>query len=280
MPTPRGGTASYYRPETVAIVRRIRELRRQTRSADDWLWRLWIEGYPVEILPWAKRRLEASAKKIEDVRRDVSRKDLAQHVAKRRTFDGRTISPKQEVGLLDAALSAGAGKADGFQPSAFGTLLKVAGLSPQRFPHPEVELVEMLAVERQSELVASATEDEAEQARRDWQAIARLVETAEAVDWAASMPAIEPAIARITGEQSDPPSWRARKANRARPQGAPATIGLLLDQWRDYDGRAMMLAFLIGARRDRNRSKRITELIALADWALSLFPRKEQASNA
>jgi hypothetical protein len=43
------GTLSLYPPVTVAMIRRLDELAAERRDADEWLWRLWLEGYPIEI---------------------------------------------------------------------------------------------------------------------------------------------------------------------------------------------------------------------------------------
>jgi len=145
------------------------------------------------------------------------------------------------------------------------------------FPLPEAELLELLSLKRQAEVLTKATEDEAEQAHRDWQAIERIVAAAERVDWDTVMPVVEPAIAKITGSPSDPPSWKARKARRQRPR-RPDIVKRLLELWGDFDHRAALLAFLIGARRDEATSKRITELLVLVERALSLFPRTTRNS--
>jgi hypothetical protein len=278
VPTPRGGTATYYPPETPAIIRRVRELQRQSRSAAEWLWRLWLEGQPVEMLPWARRRLEALASKVEKARGTVTSEELQEYAKRRRVYDGRTMSPSQEAELLDAALDTVIGEFTAIERAdTFYTLLKVAGLPDTgAFPLPELELIELLSPRRQAAVVIEATEDEAEQARRDWQAIERIVMAAERVDWDAVMPAVRPFIAKVTGAPPDPPSWRARKAKRKKPRPPPAIVGRLLETWRNFNGRAMVLAFLIGARRDEATSKRITELFAQVEWVLSLFPRTQR----
>src|SRR4051812_47898699 len=48
------GTVAFYRAESVPMIQRLAELRRQGRDADAWLWGLWLDpaGYPMDIRPW------------------------------------------------------------------------------------------------------------------------------------------------------------------------------------------------------------------------------------
>src|SRR5438046_842692 len=48
---PGPGNEAVYPPITLSMVRRIDELRRESpRDIDDWLWTLWLERYPVDIV--------------------------------------------------------------------------------------------------------------------------------------------------------------------------------------------------------------------------------------
>lgn len=58
------GNEAVYPPIAVEMVRRLHELRRQSRDMDEWRWQLWLGGYPVEIVGWCRRRLEAFAPTI------------------------------------------------------------------------------------------------------------------------------------------------------------------------------------------------------------------------
>jgi hypothetical protein len=60
------GSQAFYPPITIAMVRRINELRRQTRDMDEWRWRLWLDAYPIDIVRWCRQRLLNYAEIISD----------------------------------------------------------------------------------------------------------------------------------------------------------------------------------------------------------------------
>jgi len=64
------GTASYYPPIAVPMIKRLDELRQKTRNPDEWLWRLWLEDFPADILLWTDERLAAEQKKLAPIRND------------------------------------------------------------------------------------------------------------------------------------------------------------------------------------------------------------------
>jgi hypothetical protein len=272
------GNASYYRPETIEIVRRLLELCTESHNADDWLWRLWLEGHPVEMQGWVGERLGKLTMKLAV---DWQSREVVEAVATElaNQSSGRVRKTNEVTkDLADLLLSAARSDADinELTEGVFDALRKIGGLPlSAAFPLFDVDLFDLFSLDRQAKIIAKATDDEVEQARRDWQTITRLAAVVESVDWSAVVPIIEPAIASIIGAPPEPPSWRARKARRVRPPSKPATIGFLAARWRSFDFRAVALAFLIGARRpsktDPDRSKRITEILALADWAMTLF---------
>jgi hypothetical protein len=283
------GKASYYRPETIAIIRRLKTLSGETHSADDWLWRLWFEGFLVEMQEWATARLNAMWEKVRQAGDLQSREAIEAHSVKLISMSGGRIRQAGEAvrDLADILISATLGEADAsdFASKPFDVLLKVGGLPlGGAFQPPDGELIELLSLHRMTEVIADATEEEMEQASRDAQAIARLIAAAEGVDWHAVRLASESAVAKVTRTKPEPASWRARKARRTRPYPTPAIVSYLSGGWRSFDQRALLLAFLIGARQPSNsdpgRSKRITEILTLAELALSLFPRAEQNSLA
>jgi hypothetical protein len=51
------GNEAFYPPITIAMVRRINELRQHSKNMDKWLWQLWLERYLVDIIEWCRRRL-------------------------------------------------------------------------------------------------------------------------------------------------------------------------------------------------------------------------------
>ena len=50
------GNEAFYPPITIEMVRRIDELR-QRGTIDHWLWQLWLDGYPIDIIEWCRTRL-------------------------------------------------------------------------------------------------------------------------------------------------------------------------------------------------------------------------------
>jgi hypothetical protein len=266
------GTASYYRPETVAIIRRVQELRRLSHDANEWLWQVWLEGYPVDITAWAKRRLDAMAALLAaSCDSEVAADGILA------AFDGRIRKASDGRSLLDWALSAARGGdamggLRGAEPPVFALLLKAAGL-PDNTPLPDRELIGALSLARLSEIVSGMSEGEIAQARRDWQTIAGLVEGAALVNWDVVMPVIGTIIANTIGAAPEPPSWRARKARRKRPHSPPAIVRFLSARSRDHDFRATALAFLAVLRRSADGSKRLSEILALATMALASFPK-------
>jgi hypothetical protein len=61
------GNQAFYPPITIAMVRRINELRRQTRDIDEWRWQLWLDAYPIDIIKWCRQRLLTYAEVISKI---------------------------------------------------------------------------------------------------------------------------------------------------------------------------------------------------------------------
>jgi hypothetical protein len=282
------GTVAHYHPETGAIIRRIEELRRENHRGADLLWQLWCEGRPVDMKGWVAARLgklmavlnkayPPSPDIIEAVASSLPQISGGR-VRKAGPKDSQTAKAEKINDLADLLLSAAAGDADinHFTGKIFDVLRNIGGLPlSSAFPLFEAELFDLMRLDRQMAIIAEATDAEMEQARRDWQTIACLVAAVKRVDWGMVLPSIAAAVARVTGAKPEPPSWRARKARRTRPLSPPGIVDFLAARWRSFDQRATAVAFLIGARRpsnsDPDRSKRITEILALADWTMTLF---------
>jgi hypothetical protein len=152
-------------------------------------------------------------------------------------------------------------------------LLKAGGLpSPKsQFygsgPVPDRELrVEQMSIAQLCDIMNSASDDELEQVRYDWQTIARLAEAAEATDWGAISAAIELPLKSLIGSGM-PPSVRARRARRRHPLPPPEIVTFLLALWHDFNSRACLLPFLIHLRRSPDHSQKISGiLLVLADF--------------
>lgn len=283
----RGG-AAFYPPETASIICRLNELRRESPNPDDCLWRLWLEGHPVDFWGWAVNRLETAANRLDQIYPYLNMAIRAVAAALVPFFKGRVRQVEQLADLADWALSAAAGEPDASRsledaegPPVFDTFRKAGGLPvTAAFPRPEAALIELLSLRRLAEIAAEMKEEQAEQARRDCQAIDCLFATVASVDWNAARPGIDPNVAKVAGAKPEPPSWQARRAQRTRALPPPAILRLLSGLWRSNDFRAMIFALSVGVRRFPGYSQNISELLALAEWALSLFPRSQRNSVA
>ncbi len=276
------GTAAFYRAESVAMIRRLYELQRQGRDADVWLWGLWLDSadYPIDIRPWILGRLDHALKVIKAIGDDAD--ELERHVAgalKRRRMTRNLHRRGTNTSYLrDLTLWAYRVAADIEQQERLGnpdsrvldTLLQVAGLPERGFPAPDGKLgIELMSVAWLHEVIQQASPDSLEQLRRDCRAIGRLVELAASINWRAAQPAMEAAIRSVIGGLPEPPSVRARKETRKRPP-VPVAVGFLMSLWEELDVRAILACGLIAFRQSPEHGKRLTEILALATWALEL----------
>jgi hypothetical protein len=188
----------------VVLIDRLNELRRQTRDADKWLWQLWLDGSKVEIRSWVKKHIDGLQPKLNGplnarslrspigrlvsnpVRRERDRDDFM------RAWLGVAAGMAQLAGVYSTA-----------EPPIFDIMLKVIGL-PSTVTPPDRdlrrELSEMgLSFGGLSEIVADASDDDFEQARRDWRLIAGFIDGAERIDWTAATAAWESRIKSLTG---------------------------------------------------------------------------------
>ena len=78
------GNEAFYPAITVEMVRRINEQRQHSKNMEKWLWQLWLDGYPVDIIEWCRTRLskirpvvEKDAKELVDfaTRKPAKRSD-------------------------------------------------------------------------------------------------------------------------------------------------------------------------------------------------------------
>jgi hypothetical protein len=253
----RRGTASYYPIETVRLINRLNELRQEIRDADEWLWRLWLEDFKIDICVWVKKRLSKPR-----------RSDL------QRLICNRVRKSADRAALISWAADIAAGRVQqaslyNAEPPIFEILLRAGGLPgfKRAFygsgPVPDRELrVEEMSAYRLRDIMDSASDAELEQAQRDWQAFAGLAEAAEAVDWGAASPAIELAIKSLFGSGM-PPSLAERRARRTRPVPPSGIVTLLLALWHDFNSRAVLLPFLIHLRRSADHSHKVSEIIVV-----------------
>jgi hypothetical protein len=269
----RNGIEAYYPPDSVGMIKRLLELRAQSpRDMDRSLWQLWLEGEDVDITAWAKKHLARGLRELG--RRRSSGYSLMLKRVRRPTHRVALVSyahlaatdragPGRETSLLNA------------DPPIWDLALKIAGLpSNARPPSGEQKNIEhSYSFSHLYRLLSSATGDEIQQARRDWQMLARWVEAAGTIDWNSVGPDLELKIRTLEGARPDPPSWRARKAQRQR-QSPPDLVQSLVAFWPELAARAAVLPLLIGFRRSPILDQIITRAAATTDWEFDRLPRR------
>jgi hypothetical protein len=275
------GAAAYYPPQTARVIHRLNELRRDNPNPDECLWRLWLEGPPVDIRGWASERTEQlgqwAAETYGNNGGDTLRKAALAFV---RFLKGRVRNVERLSDLLDWSVSAAAGddaagrdlSEPGGPPILHTTAQAADAPAPASLPAPVVAklivvLVELMDLQRQTEIARNATGEEVEWARQQLRVADRIIAAVKMFDWNSAWPTIEPLVPRAKPE---PPSWRARKAQRKRPLRAPAFVGLTLRMWRRFDARAWVFAALINlGRRGPLWSKGIGELLAFIEAGIT-----------
>jgi len=261
-----GGSVTYYPRSALPTICRFRELRRETRKIDECVWRLWIEGFPIDILKWALARLApnealiatAAGDDIENVRKQIIE---ASSVKPSRTNAGYPIHGRLGSNAANSLLYWAIDIIAGLTPAKslddpssppFDALKKAGGLIGD-WPPPDPELsVESLSIPHLCEILRNASTDEVDQARRDWAMIAQLVDGSGAIDWRSIRKALH-----------------VERTSSAQPI-APADF--LIALWHDFDARAVLLAGLIHVRScSPDHSHKLSEILALAQWALAQF---------
>jgi hypothetical protein len=273
----RDGFESYYPFEYIGTIKRLQELiGNSRRNFDQWLWRLWLEGHDVDIRAWAREHLASGLKKLG--RRGSSAARLIRN---------RVRGPMHRTALADYAHLAAAGRAGPARDASLHNadlpildiMLRIGGL-PSKAGPPSGELkhiehaFELSSLDR---ILENATDEELTQARRDWQALARCVDAAQTVDWDAVSPEMSARISLVEA-RPDPPSWRARKAQRQRPLPPPVPVRLLMAFWPELAVRATALPLLIHYRRLPTMNQVFTEAVAIVDLWLHQLPRRRPAS--
>ena len=161
-------------------------------------------------------------------------------------------------------------------PPMWDILLKLAGLPRNAaLPSGELKNIEQrYSVANLYRVLETATDDEVEQARRDWQMFARWAEAAGTIDWNVVGPALDVKIRSLTGAPPDPPSWRARRAQRRRPSRPPPIVQFFIAFWPELSGRATILPMLLDLRRSPIWGPFITMAAATIDLQLERLPRR------
>ena len=231
----------------------------------------------MDIRAWAREHLASGLKKLGRCRSSGSR-----------LIRDRVRGPMHRTALSDYAHLAAAGRAGpsrdasmhNADPPIFDFVLRIGGLSRNaKLPSGELKRIEhTYEFSSLDRILEVATDDELTQARRDWQALARWVDAAQTVDWNAVSPDVSVRIKSLTGARPDPPSWRARKAQRQRPLPPPDPVRFLMAFWPELAARAAVLPLLIHLRRSPTLNEVITQAVAMVDLGLNGLPRRQPTS--
>src|SRR5262249_47676546 len=74
----RGTTRLLYSKVEVSKIKRLKELRRESKTVVEWGWRVWLDGYPVRIAPDLAdtldrfRPLASKIKTLDDIETEIS----------------------------------------------------------------------------------------------------------------------------------------------------------------------------------------------------------------
>jgi hypothetical protein len=262
----RPGSETRYRLIAAPMIRRFRELQQKTRKVDECLWGVWLDGSPFDIAKWADARLSrfetalSSIDNVEALRKRLKNKllEVPSRTDPRRPINSR-LSPEKQTSLLMWAVTVAAGIMPSkslYDPSSpvFDALRESGSFSKCTEP-PDHELeVESFSITWLRGILRQAKTEEIEQARRDWRAIARLFEMSRAIDWRAVRKAL-----------------KVQSTSSAQP---PAPADFFRAVWQDFDTRAVLLPFLISVRRLPEQSRKLSEILAVSEWALMQFPRR------
>jgi len=277
------GTASYYPPIAVPMIKRLDELRQSTRNPDQWLWRLWFEDFPADIRLWTDDRLAAEQKNLAPIRNDrdletiisaipaPGRKDPHRLIYKpfNRTSDRHKGDHPKSLMFWAAAVAAGidlpASLYDPMPPLL--KILKKAGGLPDDMPPPDDDLhVEQMSLAFLRKILASVkNEAELERARSDWKLISCLAERANVIDWEGLMRGLPRRVRRSLTKRRLPPP--------------PPAVDYLIACWRDFTARAVLLPFLIFIRRSPDHAQTLSYNLALAAIVASRASGKATASK-
>jgi hypothetical protein len=274
------GTASYYPPIAVPMIKRLGELRQITRNPDEWLWRLWLEDFPADIRLWTDERLAAEQEKLAPIQNDrdletvvagiptPGRNDPHRLIYKpfTRTSDRHKEDHPKSLMLWAAAVATGIDlPASLYDPTPpLLKILKKVGDLPDDMPPPDDDLhVEQMSLAFLRKILASVkNETEIERSRSDWKLISGLAERANVIDWDGLKGSLPRHVRRILRKRRLPPP--------------PPAVDYFIACWRDFTARAVLLPFLIFIRRSPDHSQKLSYNLALAALAASRAGRQRQ----
>lgn len=272
---PGRGSVSLFPPAAIPMTRRIMELGRESHDADKWRWSLWAEGFPIDVRDWLLGR-------IADLIADIEKFSAAQPTLaaspddflRRQGVANRVRRPDRRREFADWLIAWGTGASDHAAFAAlFDTLGAAVGIDLRGMKVPRGKIVSeppLYWLRRFERIIRLAGEKEFEQARRDWRALAILVEGARCVDWS-----MAPALP-VPGAPPEPQSWAARKALRQRKKPPPGIVDISLRTYETINFRPVLFAIGLIARRLFTRSpmpQMPDQVLAIAGQWLAMQPR-------
>jgi hypothetical protein len=266
----RSGRRSYMPRNDLVVVGRIKELARQyPRKRHLWHWHLYCEGHRIDIKSWALPLIPTEQQVA------LTHAGGGAALAKSKTVRapvGRQLSNQLRnilnfTAFLDAWLAVLAGNerygdlyivAD----SGFDLLRKAIDLPPVKTRNPDLAHAFNrldLSPSGLRKAVAEASSAEVERCRRYLQVVAKLTEVSAARDPAA----LDAATKWLESGKLEPPSIRARRAQRKRPASPPKLVATLNLLWDEPVGCAVIFAALLAVCSEPSLSKIVSEFFAL-----------------
>jgi hypothetical protein len=230
----KGTTPCYYPPDTVRLIRRLYELQREIRDADKRVWELWVESFSADVRKWAMKRLECELKLVQGGEPERIAKAVTKAAkAKPRPADpgvfDRVRKPADRKATLAYVVAAFAGVEQqagiyNAEPPIFEIVLKAIGI-PRSMLAPTKLNLDQVSVPGFLGILATANDDELEQARRDWRTVARLVGYLGNAYWNAVGAELQAKIEALTKSRPAPlPSETVRPVNGARWRDRQSSI--------------------------------------------------------
>jgi len=248
------GTVTWYPPITVEMIRRIDALTTETRFAEEWRWRLWLEGFPINIVSYLVACIDATLAPLTSIH-DAEELDSVLLTTRGRRSRVRNFVPAREAALRVlydrvrvpdrwySLLSWAAGIALGFDAigtEGWDTVKRAFNLSNDFAVPPIDKSNASVAVLR--ETLSNMSPDEIEQARKDMSVVSGLA------DWL---------------------------RHSAEARHAPELLKFFRRAWDEFTFRAMLIAFLTMLRRSPETADGVDKVINTIKW---LSPRLETPS--
>jgi hypothetical protein len=252
------GTASWYPPVTIEMIRRIDALKAKTRNADHWRWCLWLEGFPIEIGKHLAASIDEILEPFAGIRDAGDLDNALLSTRLRRPGKRNTVPAKRSAGRLlyarvrkpaawHSLLSWSGGIGLGFDVdgTAFDAVVRAFKL-PADWRLPPIDKSNAsLAVLKDALLNMSPAE--IEQGRKDMSVVSELAD---------------------------------RLCRFSEAEHAPAWLKFLRGGWDEFISRAMLVAFLTMLRRSPDTAEGVDNAVNAVRWLLPKLATLEAKADA